>query len=146
VTAATLDHTCRFLGVGSASGEGKVLNLKSGGTLYDLPKQDKEISCLKFLNDKCDFWLVGGCWGGRMVLYTKPTQMNNFTIHTKISISTGDIMALDNSKMFFVTGGTDCKLSVWNLHSGVRKFNFPMLDPHEASHHPKDAQNPRQNA
>jgi hypothetical protein len=74
VTAAAIDHTFKFVVVGSASGEARVINLQSGGMLYDLPKQDKEITCLKFLNDKCEYWIVGGCWGGRMVLFTKPTQ------------------------------------------------------------------------
>jgi len=31
--------------------------------------------------------------------------------------------------MFFVSGGTDCNLSVWNLHSGVRKHQIPLPDP-----------------
>lgn len=46
VTAAATDSSCKFVAVGSSIGEAKVLNLKSGGVLYDLPRQDKEITCL----------------------------------------------------------------------------------------------------
>jgi hypothetical protein len=40
VTATAIDDTCCFLAVGSTKGEAKVLNVASGGVLYDLPGVD----------------------------------------------------------------------------------------------------------
>jgi hypothetical protein len=44
VTAAVVSDDNRFLAVGTQSGEVCVLNFLSGGLLYTLPSQDKEIS------------------------------------------------------------------------------------------------------
>lgn len=80
LTAAAIDHTYTTLVVGSMFGEAKVLNLMSGGVLYDLPRLDKELTCLKFLNDKSEYWIVGGCWSGKIILWTQPKQENGFTV------------------------------------------------------------------
>lgn len=134
MSAAATDHTGRFLAIGSSFGESKVLNLRSGGVLYDLTKQDKEITVLKFLNEKCEYWIVGGCWTGKLVLWNKPTQQNAFTVHAKVSISsTGDILAVDNSRLFFVSGGTDGRLQVWNLYSGERKQLIDLPNPRQTT-------------
>ena len=37
VTAAAVDSTNKFLAVGTNSGESKIVNLQSGGVLYNLP-------------------------------------------------------------------------------------------------------------
>jgi WD40 repeat protein len=130
VTAAAIDHTCKFLAVGSCAGEAKVLNLKSGGVLYDLPKQDKEITCVQFLNDKTEFWIVAGCWNGKIILFTKPTKENYFRITAKARIGhRGDVLALSCSKLIFISGGTDTLLSVWNSFTGVMKHRVTLPDP-----------------
>ena len=36
ITAAAVDATNKYLAVGTSQGEAKVINLKSGGNLYDL--------------------------------------------------------------------------------------------------------------
>jgi hypothetical protein len=59
--------------VGSCTGEAKVLNLKSGGIIYDLPSVDNEITCMQFLNGTTEFWIAAGCWGGKMILWTEPS-------------------------------------------------------------------------
>ena len=96
MTAAATDMQCKFLAVGSSSGEAKVLNLKSGGVLYDLPKQEKEITCIQFVNDKSEYWIIAGGWGGKIILYTKPTQDNYFRITARTRIGhRGDILIID---------------------------------------------------
>ena len=40
VTATAIDETCSILAVGSTKGEAKVLNVASGGVLYNLPRID----------------------------------------------------------------------------------------------------------
>jgi hypothetical protein len=88
VTAAALDNKCKFIAVGSCVGEVKVLNFASGGVLYNLPHSDQEITCLRFLNGGMftlltyylvgEFWLVGGCWNGKFILWTEPNEDNSF--------------------------------------------------------------------
>jgi WD40 repeat protein len=119
--------------VGSCTGEAKVLNLKSGGILYDLPHTDKEITCLQFLEEKSEYWIVAGCWSGKVVLYNRPTQENFFRITAKSRIGhRGDILTLDCSKMFFVSGGTDGYLSVWNMFTGIMKHALELPNPKQA--------------
>ena len=130
MTAAATDKLHKFLAVGSCTGEAKVLNLKSGGILYDLPKTDKEITCIHFLFEKSEYWIVAGCWNGKIVLYSKPTQDNYFRVTAKSRIGhRGDILTLDCSKLFFVSGGTDGYLSVWNMFSGIMKHALEVPDP-----------------
>lgn len=78
VTAAASDQECKFIAVGTCIGEMAVLNFSSGGVLYNLPYQDKEVTCIKFLRGLGEFWLVAGTWGGQLVLYTEPNEDNNF--------------------------------------------------------------------
>ena len=49
VTAAIVSDDNRFLAVGTQNGEVCILNFLSGGLLYTLPSQDKEITQLMFL-------------------------------------------------------------------------------------------------
>ena len=56
MTAATSDIECKYVAVGTCNGEVAVLNFSSGGVLYNLPHQDREITCLKFLTG-CKFLL-----------------------------------------------------------------------------------------
>ena len=74
VTAVAVNNECTHIAVGNAEGKALVLNAKSGGVLYDLPHQDQEISCLKFLSGLSEFWLVAGCWHGKLVFWTEPNE------------------------------------------------------------------------
>ena len=49
ITAAAIDSTCTYIACGNHEGEAFILNLKSGGVLYQLPHTDQEVTCLKFL-------------------------------------------------------------------------------------------------
>jgi hypothetical protein len=50
ITAAAIDESGKqFLAVGNTGGEVQVLNMKSGGVLYNLPSCDSEVTSLKFL-------------------------------------------------------------------------------------------------
>ena len=53
MTAACADDQCKYVAVGTCAGEVVVLNFSSGGLLYTLPHQDKEITQLRFLSGKC---------------------------------------------------------------------------------------------
>jgi WD40 repeat protein len=51
ITAAAVDETGKqFLAVGNCIGEVQILNMKSGGILYNLPHTDSEVTSLKFLH------------------------------------------------------------------------------------------------
>ena len=50
VTAVAIDPSCQYLAIGNCEGEAQILNLKSGGILYQLPHSDAEITCLQFLS------------------------------------------------------------------------------------------------
>ena len=50
VTAAAVDDSNKFLAVGTSSGESKVINLKSGGVLYNLAHCNSEVTYLKFID------------------------------------------------------------------------------------------------
>jgi WD40 repeat protein len=134
VTATATDALYKFLAVGSSSGNAKVLNFKSGGVLYDLPRQEKEITCIRFLNEKSEFWILAGCWSGKIILYTKPSAENFFRITAKSRIGhRGDIMALECSKLIFTSGGTDGYLSVWNSFTGMLKHAIELPNPKDSA-------------
>jgi WD40 repeat protein len=51
VTAAAVDETGKqYLAVGNCVGEVQILNMRSGGILYNLPHCDSEVTSLKFLS------------------------------------------------------------------------------------------------
>lgn len=50
ITAAAADETGKkYLAVGNCIGEVQILNMKSGGILYNLPHCDSEVTTLKFV-------------------------------------------------------------------------------------------------
>lgn len=109
-----------------------MLNMKSGGVLYTLPSCDSEITSLKFLSGSkyhltnfsivSEFWLVGGCWGGKLMLWTGPNDANNFTVLGRCRVGhRNDILCVDNSHQFVASGGIDGLLSIWNMMTGSLK-------------------------
>ena len=65
-----------------------------------------------------------------MVFWTEPNEQNNFQITAKCRVGhRGDIMALENSSNYIVSGGMDGLLSVWNQFSGVLKYAIKLPDP-----------------
>lgn len=119
ITAAAVDDTNKYLAVGTSQGEAKVINLKSGGNLYDLVSCQQEISCLQFINGRTEFWLFGACWGGRLMMWTQPSEDNHFTVAAKCKIGhESDIIALDCTPFFVATGDDNGVVAVWNAFSG----------------------------
>jgi WD40 repeat protein len=119
------------MAVGSESGEAQILNLRSGGVLYDLPNSGKEITCLRFLeNAQTKLWLCGGGWDGKAYFWTEPGPQNKFQVSVSARTSHhGDILCIDCSSSTVVTGGTDGYVSVYNILSGVFKTAIPMPSP-----------------
>ena len=105
------------------SGQAKVLNLRSGGELYELPPADKEITCLTFLNgtaDNSEFWLAGGCWKGKLILWSEPNETNNFVVTSVGRVGHRlDILTIDASARSIVTSGADGIVFVWNKLAGT---------------------------
>mmetsp|Transcript_11469 Transcript_11469/g.17266 ORF Transcript_11469/g.17266 Transcript_11469/m.17266 type:complete len:134 (+) Transcript_11469:1611-2012(+) len=120
VTAVAVDNTNKYLAVGTNSGESKILNLKSGGVLYNLPHCNSEVTDMKFVYGMSEFWLFGACWGGKLMMWTQPTEDNNFTIQAKCKVGhRSDVLAIDcQPNNFIVTGGVDGIISIWNIFSG----------------------------
>jgi hypothetical protein len=56
ITAAAADESGKkYLAVGNCVGEMQILNMKSGGVLYQLPHCDCEVTTLKFVyGSKCN--------------------------------------------------------------------------------------------
>ena len=70
-----------------------------------------------------EFWLVGGCWQGKVMMWTNPNEDNNFTVTAKCRIGhKDDVLAIDSSSQYIVTGGVDGLVSIWNLFSGILKY------------------------
>lgn len=127
VTAAAVDGTNKYLAVGTSNGQAKVINLKSGGVLYNLANSGAEVTALKFIDGPTEFWLFGSCWGGKLMMWTRPTKDNNFTISARCMVGhKTDVISLDCSQNFIVTGGVDGILSIWNIFSGQLKYAINM--------------------
>ena len=134
VTAAAVDEKNKFLAVGTSSGESKVINLKSGGVLYNLAHCNSEVTYLKFIDGMTEFWLFGACWGGKLMMWTQPTEDNNFTISARCRVGhKSDVLSLDCSQNFIVSGGVDGIVSVWNVFSGQLKYAINMPNPNPES-------------
>jgi WD40 repeat protein len=77
-----------------------------------------------------EFWLVGGCWGGKLMMWTSPNDANNFTIMGKCRIGhRNDILCVDNSSQFIISGGIDGILSIWNMMTGTLKYAVELPPP-----------------
>jgi hypothetical protein len=62
-----------------------------------------------------EFWLVAGTWSGKMVLWTEPSEDNNFKISAKCRIGhRGDLIVVESDLNNIVTGGTDGMVTIWN--------------------------------
>lgn len=88
---------------------------------------------MEFLTGSSEFWLAAGCWRGKIVLWTEPTEANNFSVSAKCRIGhreDSDILVIDHAKAYFVTGGVDGLLSIWNQFSGVLKYAVTLPAPH----------------
>ena len=112
-----------------------MLNLKSGGIIYDLPSNENEITCMSFLYGTTEYWIAAGCWGGKMILWTEPSESNNFTVSVSIRIGHfSDILDVTASGRFIITAGSDGNCSVWNIFSGTLKCAIQMPDPNLVDH------------
>ena len=77
-----------------------------------------------------EFWIVAGCWGGKIILWTEPNEDNNFNITAKCRIGhRGDVLVLESANNYIISGSTDGLVSVWNQFSGVLKFAITLPDP-----------------
>ena len=74
ITAVALDKSTCFLAIGNELGEVKVYHVYSGGLFYDLPKAPSEITSLMFIEGISDYWLVGTCWKGSVLLYNASSE------------------------------------------------------------------------
>jgi len=109
--------------VGSTKGEATVLNIRSGGVVFDLPHSGKEITCLTFINGTGELWLVGGSFGGKLILWTEPNETNNHTVSVMHRIGHySDIISIHCNKTYICTGGADGNVTIWNVFPGTCKF------------------------
>jgi WD40 repeat protein len=126
VTAATVDESSRFLAIGTSFGEAKVINLASGGILYDLKTPSKaEISFLKFniSTTTSENWLFGACWGGRILLWNRPSPDNNFIVNCADKRKHNyDVVSLDSNDLSIASGDSSGVVKIWNVQSGEYKF------------------------
>jgi WD40 repeat protein len=57
------------------------------------------------------------------MMWSRPTVDNNFTVAAKCRVGhKNDVLALDCSSNFIVSGGVDGIVSVWNAFSGQLKY------------------------
>lgn len=116
--------------VGSSTGEAKVLNLRSGGLIYDLPTNNVELTCMEFIYGGSSLWLAAGSWHGKLLLWTEPSESNNFTVNVTCRVGHhADIIDLTCSSKFIVTGSADGNVSIWNIYSGTLKTAVQMPVP-----------------
>ena len=61
------------------------------------------------------------------MMCTQPTIDNNFTVHAKCRVGhKQDVLVLDCSPSFIVSGGVDGIVSIWNVFSGELKYAIVM--------------------
>jgi WD40 repeat protein len=63
------------------------------------------------------------------MMWTNPNEDNNFTVSAKCRIGhRDDILCVDSSSQYIVSGGADGLVSIWNLFSGILKYaiNLPL--------------------
>jgi WD40 repeat protein len=64
------------------------------------------------------------------MMWTNPNEDNNFQITAKCRVGhKEDVLAIDSSNQYIVSGGVDGLLSIWNLFSGVLKFAVTLPVP-----------------
>ena len=81
VTAAAFNPISQEdLAIGTCSGESFIINLYQGTVLHTLQHANLEVTQLKFIDAKTEIMLVGACWGGKLIIWQKPNEKNNFTI------------------------------------------------------------------
>ncbi len=77
-----------------------------------------------------EFWIVGGCWNGKVMMWSQPNDDNNFTVTGKCRIGhRKDILCVESSSQFIVSGGVDGLLCIWNLFSGTLKYAVELPPP-----------------
>ena len=109
--------------MGSEKGEADILNIRSGGVVFDLPNVGREITCLVFMKVQSDIWLAGGSFGGKVILWTEPSVANNHTMSVTARVGHfADIVSIDCNNQFICTGGADGNLTIWNVLAGTMKF------------------------
>jgi WD40 repeat protein len=60
-------------------------------------------------------------------MWTKPTIDNNFVVHARCRVGhKQDVLILDCSPQFIVSGGVDGIVSIWNVFSGELKYAIAM--------------------
>ena len=80
------------------------------------------MTCIEFLLDNTNFWLVAVGWDGKMVFIKHPMfQKNSYTVALvlKKAPHSGDIYTLDHVDAFLATGGVDNKVCIWNSVAGT---------------------------
>ena len=80
------------------------------------------MTCIEFLLDNTNFWLVAVGWDGKMVFIKHPMfQKNSYTVALilKKTPHSGDIYTLDHVDAFLATGGVDNKVCIWNSVAGT---------------------------
>ena len=80
------------------------------------------MTCIEFLLENTNFWLVAVGWDGKMVFIKHPMfQKNSYTVALilKKTAHSGDIYTLDHVDAFLATGGVDNKVCIWNSVAGT---------------------------
>jgi WD40 repeat protein len=87
--------------------------------------------CIEFVKLKTtEFWLAAGCWQGKFVLWTEPTEINNFTVDISVRIGhRADILSIKENSNFIITASADGHVSIWNIFSGTLKCSILMPIP-----------------
>jgi hypothetical protein len=64
------------------------------------------------------------------MMWTNPNEYNNFNLNAKCRIGhKHDVLAIECSANYIVSGGVDGLVSVWNTFSGVLKYAITLPPP-----------------
>ena len=64
------------------------------------------------------------------MMWSTPSDDNNFNITAKCRVGhKDDILCLDASSQFIISGGTDGLVSIWNLFAGTLKYSIELPRP-----------------
>lgn len=76
------------------------------------------------------------------MMWTNPNEDNNFTVTAKCRIGhKDDVLTIDSSSQYIVSGGVDGLVSVWNLFSGILKYAIQLPPPSKIVPDKKDKDN-----